>query len=214
MKAIKTFFILLLGLAIGAGGLFVYQNYFSALSWARHAPSDFEGEESTVIDLSVLQESMQKNNELSTAKYLYTASASVSDINDLSILGHPDIKVPFTDATYVFQFDGVIKVGFDLSKASVDLKGDNTVVVKLPAPMILSHETGDVQPIFEHQNFLNPLHVTEESDWIGEQKDAMEKRAEDLGIYDEARENAKVTFESLFAAAIPEGAVLEIEFED
>lgn len=33
----------------------------------------------TDIDLTVLKESMEKNSELSTAKYLYTSSESVTD---------------------------------------------------------------------------------------------------------------------------------------
>ena len=44
-------------------------------------------------------------------------------------------------------------------------------------------------------------------------KKAMEKRASDLGLFDEARTNAKATFESLFATAIPEGTTLQVEIK-
>ena len=211
MKVIKAFFIMLLGLAIGAGGLYWYLNYHTAPKSVEVVTDGSESDASTVIDLSVLEESMKKSSELSTAKYLYTASSSVSDINDLGFIGHPELKVPFTDATYIFEFDGTIKAGFDLNKASVKLKDDNTVVVTLPSPKILSHETGEVRTIHERQNIFNHLHLGEETEWVSEQKKIMEKRASDLGLFDEARTNAKVTFESLFSSAIPEGATLQVE---
>ena len=213
MKIIKSLFIMLLGLAIGAGGLYYYQNFYAAPSQVAVVTDGSDSDESTVIDLSVLEESMKKSSELSTAKYLYTSSSAVSDINDLGFIGHPEIKVPLTDATYIFEFDGAIKAGFDLSKASIKLKDNSTVVVTLPAPKILSHETGEIRTILEKQNFFNHLELGEETAWISEQKKAMEKRASDLGLFDEARTNAKATFESLFATAIPEDATLQVEIK-
>jgi hypothetical protein len=168
----------------------------------------------TDIDLSVLKESMESNNELSTEKYLYTDSVSVTDQNTLGIIGRDDIVLPFTDATYVLQFDGVIKAGYDLNDANVYLEGDDTVVVELPAAKVLSHETGDVEVIYEQENIMNPLHAGQESSWIDGQKSAMEARAESLGLYDDANENAKATFESMFSSALPEGVNLDVRFSD
>ena len=62
----------------------------------------------TDIDLTVLKESMEKNSELSTAKYLYTSSVSVTDQNTTEVFG-TEVTLPFTDATYIFEFDGTIK---------------------------------------------------------------------------------------------------------
>lgn len=167
----------------------------------------------TDIDLTVLEESMEKNNELSTAKYLYTSSVSVTDQNTLSALGFDDIVLPFTDATYILEFDGEIKAGYKLDQAAVSKEGDSTIVVTLPPAEILSHETGDVKVVYEQQNIANPLKAGEESGWIEGQKDAMAERAESLGLYDEAQQNARVTFESLFSGAIPEDVTLEVRFQ-
>lgn len=172
-----------------------------------------EVEGKTVIDLSVLQESMKQNNELSTAKYLYTSSVSVTDENTLEAFGLEEFVLPFTAATYIFEFDGEIKAGYKLEKATVEKESDTSVVVTLPPAEMLSHETGDVKVVFEQQNIANPLKAGEESAWIEGQKAAMEERAESLGLYDEAEKNARVTFETLFAEAIPEGATLEIRFQ-
>ncbi len=193
----------LIGLAVAGVAFVAYQR-------TQAASAHPEGR--TDIDLTVLEESMEENNELSTAQYLYTDSISVTDQNTLGIIGRDDIALPFTDATYILQFDGTIKAGYDLSGADIRQEGEDTVVVTLPPVEILSHETGDVQVVYEQQNILNPLHLGEESSWIEGQKEAMEARAVSLGLYEKAQQNAKATFESLFENAIPKGVTLEMRF--
>ncbi|CDD43544.1 putative uncharacterized protein [Collinsella sp. CAG:398] len=166
----------------------------------------------TDIDLTVLKESMEKNSELSTAKYLYTSSVSVTDQNTMEVFG-VEVVLPFTDATYIFEFDGEIKAGYKLENVKPFIENGNTVVIELPPAEILSHETSDVTCMYEQQNIANPLKAGEESKWIEGQKTAMAERAESLGLYNEAQQNAKVVFESLFEEAIPEGATLEIRFQ-
>lgn len=166
----------------------------------------------TDIDLTVLEESMEESSELTTAKYLYTSSVSVTDQNTAEVFG-VEVVLPFTDATYIFEFDGAIGAGYRLDDVRPYIENGNTVVVELPPAEILSHEHGDVTCVYEQQNIANPLKAGEESKWIESQKAAMAERAESLGLYDEAQQNARVTFESLFAEAIPEGATLEIRFQ-
>lgn len=166
----------------------------------------------TDIDLTVLKESMEKNSELSTAKYLYTSSVSVTDQNTVDVFG-TEATLPFTDATYIFEFDGTIKAGYNIQDVKPYIENGSTVIIELPSPEILSHETSDVTCVYEQQNIANPLKAGEESKWIESQKAAMAERAESLGLYNEAQQNAKVTFESLFAEAIPEGTTLEVRFQ-
>ena len=204
-KAIRTILLVVLCVLIGASGLYVYQNYFKAVKGSNS--------QSTAIDLSVLKEKLEDNKELSTSKYLYTDSIAITDQNDLSILGHPEIKLPFTDATYVLQFDGVIKAGYDLRDVIPEQKDDHTVVIKLPPTEILSHEIGNVEVVHDQQNIANPLKAGEESNWIAGKKGNMEERAVGLGLYDEARQNAKITFESLYSGCLPKDTTVEIKFE-
>ena len=42
----------------------------------------------------------------------------------------------------------------------------------------------------------------------------MLERAISLGLYDDAKRVAQTTFESMFAAAIPEGVTVEVRFQD
>ena len=204
MKAIKGLFAAVVCVAIGVAvaGFVLPHMPFTGVAKGR-----------TSIDITVLKESMERNNELSTAKYLYTDSIAITDQNTLDKFGLPDIVMPFTGATYVLQFDGVVKAGYDLDEASVDTEGDDTIVLTLPAPKVLSHETDNVKLVYEEQNIMNPLHAGEESSWMLGKKDDMEERAKSLGLYDEAQQNAKVTFQSLFEPAIPEGATLKVVFQ-
>ena len=205
MKIVKTLITIMVATAVGAGAFWAVQSQ----PW-RSIPASAG---KTSFDLSVLKESMEKNNELSTAKYLYTASVVVKDQNTLASIGFKDIVIPFSDAIYITEFDGTIKAGYNLDDASVEMEGGDTVVISLPPAKILSHETGQVRLVHEQQNILNPMHASQESEWLEEQKVEMEKRAEELGLFEEAQQNAKVTFESLFAPAIPEDAKVEVRFE-
>lgn len=206
MKIVRKILAAAVCIAVGMGLIIGYQH----LSLPKSAPS----EERTQIDVTMLKESMEANNELSTAKYLYTNSITVTDQNDLSAIGLGGVTLPFTDATYVLQYDGEISAGFKLDQADVYMEGDNTVVISLPPVEVLSHSTGEVELVYERQNMANPLHAGEESSWIEDQKTPIEDRARSLGLYDDARKNAKVTFESLFAEAIPEGATIDVRFQD
>lgn len=205
-KVLRTVLLMAVCVLLGAGGLYLYQNYCK--------DAKASSSQSTTIDLTVLKEKLEDNKELSTAKYLYTDSIAITDQNDLSVLGYPEIKLPFTDATYVLQFDGVIKAGYDLGDVVPELKDDNTVLLKLPRAKILSHETGNVEVVLDQQNIMNPLEAGQESNWIEGKKQDMEERAAGLGLYDEAKQNAKATFESLYSGCLPEGTKIEVEFEE
>lgn len=205
-RVLSTLLTLALGAALACGAFFLYQR--------NQLESMPQSEEKTEIDLTVLEEALEENSELSTAKYLYTASFSVTDQNILDISEDQSIVLPFTQSYYIYEFDGVIKAGYDLSDVRPVQEGEDTVVVTLPAAKILSHDDDNLRVTYENQSVANPLHAGEESDWVDEQKAKMQERAESLGLYDEARENAKTVFESLYGGLLPEGVTLDIRFEN
>ena len=206
MKAIRGMFSVVLCVLLGGAGMFCYLQFVQ--------PNFAFVAGRTAIDLEVLRESMERNNELSTAEYLYTASIATNDHNvlDLSDAGLGKVDLPLTDSTYILKFDGTIKAGFDLNESVVTQEGD-TIVITLTEPTILSHVTSDITVVWEMQSICNPLHAGEESNWIVGQKEQMEERAIEQGLYDKAREYARVTFVSLFEEALPEGLHLEVRFK-
>lgn len=185
---------------------------FLALNSCIHHAFSGSGQK-TEINITVLKERLEKNNELSTAQYLYTDTVAVVDTNTLSLLGLQDVVMPFSGSTYILTFDGTIKAGFNLSEATVNQDG-STVTVTLPAPTILSHETGDVTVQFEQQSILNPLHIGEESSWISERKAEMEARAIQVGLLEEAQKNAQVSLASLLEESLPEGTKLIVNVQN
>ena len=206
-KNVRTFVVVfLLGMAVCAAGAYAYRQEL-----LHHAIAFPEGK--TSINITVLEEAMDKNNELSTATYLYTDSMSVTDQNTLDKFNLPDVVMPLTQAAYILEFDGTVKAGYDLNNADVKLEGDKKIVVILPPAKVLSHETSDVKLVWEMQNICNPLHASEESGWINEEKAEMESRAISLGLFDEAEQNARATFKALFGETIPDDAELDIRFE-
>lgn len=183
-----------------------------AIQWATDR-FGIQGAE-TQIDLTTLEESMKQNNELSTAQYFYTNSVAITDQNTLELFGLASIAMPFTEATYIFEYDGVVKAGYDLSQATIERIEEDTVVVTLPPATILSHETGDVVAVYEQENIMNPLHAGEESAWLEGQKEEMEERAIELGLFNEAQANAAAVFTTLFGSTLPEGYTVELVFRD
>lgn len=173
-----------------------------------------QGGNATSIDATVLKDALEKNNELSTATYLYTATGAIKDNNTFTLeaLGISDAILPFTEATYVYQFNGTIKAGYDLSQINIQSTDENEVKITLPSAQVISHETDGVESIHEQLNILNPLHSGEETAWVEEQKEEMEQRAIGLGLLTEAQTNAKISLQDLFAPLLPKDCTITFEF--
>ena len=160
------------------------------------------------IDLTVLQERIERCNELATATYLYT-DAEVYRA-DGAIFGLFDI--PFlTGKDFILKFDGEIKAGVNLDEAKIERGADDSVLVTLPAPHIISHELDEdsFKVLREHETILSSIKIDDIQNFREAQKELMETRAYDKGVMEQAAQNAQESIRSILEVALPEGTTIE-----
>lgn len=154
--------------------------------------------------------------ELATQVAYATEVGSIKDSRD--IFG---IQIPFTQSSYIYSYDFVIKVGFDFRK--IDWKEEGTVVkVQMPTPKVFSNEIKlDSLKVYNEEEsiFTNIAHETVNESSSDMQKDA-EKSVVENGIFDMAKKNAETIIKSFLSNVYafdqqknPEDKVYTIEFE-
>lgn len=141
------------------------------------------------VDLSVISSEIKTKGELVTAEYCYTDANRYTDAKE--VLG---ITLPFTKKSFVMKWDGVIKAGIDIIKASVEKDEEQKLLtIHLPAPKIISHEilSDSVITVDEKGNIFNPISVDDVNSLYAVSKEAMEQRAQEHGLLEQAESNAQ-----------------------
>ena len=156
------------------------------------------------IDAVVLRSQLTEISELAVVNYHYTNMAQFENGSDFY-----GVRLPFTTKRFILTYDGEIKAGIDLEKALVEV-GEGGVTVRLPEAEILSHEMdeGSVEIFDEKASIFNPFTVEDFAAFQAEQKDAMEQKALESGLLEEAATKAEANVRLLLSAALPEGCAL------
>ncbi len=199
MKAIKTFFAIVIALAVGfVAGQLVDINLFT--------------KSSNTYRIGVMEEQINEISELASLEYRYT-NTDVLDGDALQVFGK---NIPFTSKSMTVQYDGIIKLGPDMSKADLNLRNSKLTVV-LPNSQVLSHEIDeDSWQILDKNNGLfNPVTPEDNQDFRKSLKKEMNDSLEKEGLIEQANEKAKGQVLSFFEAAYPDlKVVVLIEGEE
>ena len=165
-----------------------------------------EEEKPVRLDAVVLEARLTEISELAVVNYHYTNMAQFENGSDFY-----GVRLPFTTKRFILTYDGEIKAGIDLEKALVEV-GEGGVTVRLPEAEILSHEMdeGSVEIFDEKASIFNPFTVEDFAAFQAEQKDAMEQKALESGLLEEAATKAEANVRLLLSAALPEGCALAI----
>lgn len=159
-------------------------------------------------DLMVLQERLANCNELATATYIYTDAEAFED--GKAVFGLFDI--PFlTGKDFILTYEGIIKAGVNLDDALIEQGGDDSILVTLPKPYIISHEIDEssVKVLREHETVFSSIKIDDIQNFRETQKESMEQRAQEVGLMDTAAQNAQDSIRSMLEMAIPEGTPIE-----
>ena len=164
------------------------------------------GSEAPRLDAVVLETQIRDISELASVTYTYTNMAQFESSNDFY-----GVKIPFTTKSFILTYDGTIKAGVDLSRATVDVEC-STVRITLPQAAILSHEIDEdsVEVFDEKTSIFNPFTVEDFSSFQADQKKSMEEKALGKGLLDEAQAKAEASVRQLLSPALPEGTELEV----
>ena len=185
---------MLIGIVIGAAGMFFVMNY---------NPSDSRENDPIVVFSRLVEQ-----NELVSVSQDYSIVDKSTDSNRLFDF----IDIPFTDSSFWYRYAGTLKAGVNLETANISLRG-NAIVVSLYDPYIISN-TPDMETtgvLEERNNVLNPIHVEDVDAFQRECISRSEDEALAGGLLDEARADAEEDIRNIFYAAF--GNAHSVEFE-
>ena len=157
---------------------------------------------SNTYKVNTIEDQIAEISELSVLEYKYTNTDEMSGDNALKLFGK---NVPFTSKSMVVSYDGIMKIGPDMSEAKVNLKGNKLTII-IPHSKVLSHEIDeDSWQILDKQNgIFNPV-TPEDSDQLRkEQIKKMENSVKKTDVLDKADEAAVKQIKAFFEAAYPD----------
>ena len=138
--------------------------------------------------------------ELATQVGYYTNVQVIE--NSREVLG---IVVPFTQSSYIYSYNGIVKVGFDFEAIQVisDDAG-RTITVRLPEPMVISNDIDEdsLEVYNETKNIFTPLKLSQVSASQSAMKEEALNTAIENGIYESARANAETLIRSFLAGSL------------
>lgn len=168
--------------ALLTGGCYFAYRYFTGKI------ADTMGHQVT-NNVEVIKEKLENTAELNTGSYLCTAVITQEDSKEFK-----DWEIPFTEKSFVVQYDGVVKAGIkDLTQAKVSEEGDS-IVIKLPDVEITGVEIDNdsFEKIDESNNIFNPITIEDLNDAQKDLKEKMYEQAIEKGVLDVARSNAEL----------------------
>jgi hypothetical protein len=116
---------------------------------------------------------------------------------------YKDWKIPFTEKSFIVQYDGTVKAGIkDLTKTQVSQKGE-TIIVRLPEVEITGIEIDNdsFEKLDESNNIFNPITVEDLNKAQKNLKEEMYQRALEKGILDMAKSNAEEVLKGMLSGA-------------
>lgn len=138
--------------------------------------------------------SIEDIGDLVTVEYNYTDVLTYKDILTLM-----DMKIPFTDKSYIIKYNGYIKAGIDLSKALVKSIGETSVELDVPKATVTDSVLDEKSMLILDQknNIFNPLNLGDYQETLKKELNARELKAKKDGILERAQDNADVILRKL-----------------
>ncbi|MCL2107230.1 MAG: DUF4230 domain-containing protein [Oscillospiraceae bacterium] len=156
---------------------------------------------STVVNVSSLQQRIVSIGELATVAYDYT---NVVDSQDsLAIKGW---DVPLTKKSFIVVLDGTMKIGIDASGISVDAdEEEKAVLITILSAKILSHEIHEktLRVLDEKSGLFNPVHIEDYTTLAALQKQAMEDKVSEGDMFARAESDAVKMLRTLIDEIVP-----------
>lgn len=173
--------------------------------------------------LNVLEESIEKIMEVTTASYDFNVKYSRTQPNMINNKWGFDFKIG--EKSYTFLVNGSVKAGFvvtDQKILEVDDKGQR-LIFTFPKPQVISSVSDDqITVLDEKDTYFVIFNNTDSEDYKSEVanfKSKIEERAIEQGLYDEAEKNLTEyvdAYVTLVNTGLPEQSQFtsEIHFEE
>lgn len=188
MKIVKTIVIIIIAAAVLVGGALFIQNWLTPNSAPVSETLDIQG---TIQDIG----------ELATAEYSFTITNTAKKDN-LEVAG---IKVPFTQATVLYSYEGIVKAGIQFSRVEITQnETQKKIYVRMPSAEILSTELDNSSLVIYDEKYsaLNTFTFEDMNIAIDDAKNAARASAIEKGLLERADENAKSILRSTIGALV------------
>lgn len=204
-KVLKTLFVVLLLIIVLLAGYKIVdlekKLEIVEVSEAKYSTEDIEKQISEI-------------SELATLEYKYR-NAAKSEEDPYKLFGA--IDVPFTNKKMIVSYEGVIKLGTDLTQSKISLNeedGITTIEIVLKPCEILNNEINEDSWEFWDMtsSIFNRLTPEDDSNLRKEQKNVMSQYVEESGLLEEADKKAKTQIETLMKILYPD-AIIKVEFD-
>lgn len=137
-------------------------------------------------DNAVIMEKILYVKELSLVKYNYSGVITYKDYKKFM-----NFQVPLTEKSFLIRYNGYVKAGIDMQKASVKVNGKE-VKVYLPKPNIQETviDEKSITVYDESMNILNPVSVEDYKKAMIREKNKISQEAVKQGILTESSDQA------------------------
>ena len=166
----------------------------------------------TKIEADTIKESIKTIAELATLSYSYTDVGLFSDKKTVTLFGN-EIGIIGTDKSFIISYDGEVKMGLDVSQISVEVK-DKRIIITMPPIKILSHVVNEksVKLLDEKSGLFNSISVKDYTNFIAEQKQKMDEKVHENGLFSQAQTNAEAQIKALLLAIPGISEEYKVEF--
>lgn len=115
-----------------------------------------------------------------------------------------NVSIPFTQTKYIYSYNVNVKAGYDFEEIAYDVDEENKEIkVTMPEAKILSTEvdTDSFRVYHEQNSAFTHVSLEETNQAMDEMQKEAQEQAIENGLYDEAKENAKVLLKGFFSSA-------------
>ena len=151
-------------------------------------------EKSEYMDNTKVLSTITKVLEVNTVKYTYSNIISITKDKSIN-----DIKIPFTEQSFIIKYNGVINGGVKPEDIKILENNENQIVIQISKCRILDHYIDDTNVyVYDiKKSIFNKLNTNEILADISKHKSQYEEKLIEEGFLDEIKINTKTSLENL-----------------
>jgi len=150
--------------------------------------------ESTYNDSTKVLNTLKQVLDISTLKYNYSNIVEIKKDKSIN-----DIKIPFTEKTFIIKYNGVINGGVKPDDIEIISNTEDKIFIEIKKCQILNHYIDDENMyVYDIKaSIFNKLDVQEVLDDISNCKKEYEEKVISEGFMEEVQNNTKVSIEKI-----------------
>jgi hypothetical protein len=144
-------------------------------------------------DTSKVLDAIEEVIEVSTTKYTYSNIITVTKDKSFN-----NIKIPFSEKSYIIKYEGVIKGGIDVSDVNIIDNTRDSISLEIDKCSIMDHYIDDENVyVYDIKNSIfNKVEVNEVFEELSKHKEEYEAKVIEEGLMEEVKTNTKKSLEN------------------